>query len=134
MSEQTANLCTTDACESLRARLAKYEDAEGRPLQSDGVDDRAAFEGRFSKVYDLDFDEETEEYKDPGDQALWYGWQARAALAQSERVAEGHVLVPLDIAHDLLDESARHVTWAAQRALRELIDAAPSVGSHGGDV
>jgi ElaB/YqjD/DUF883 family membrane-anchored ribosome-binding protein len=32
MSEQTANLCTTDACESLRARLAKYEDAEGRPV------------------------------------------------------------------------------------------------------
>lgn len=32
-SEQTANLCTTDACESLRARLAKYEDAEGRTLQ-----------------------------------------------------------------------------------------------------
>jgi hypothetical protein len=32
MSEQTANLCTTDACESLRARLAKYEDAEGRPI------------------------------------------------------------------------------------------------------
>jgi hypothetical protein len=31
MGEQTANLCTTDACESLRARLAKYEDAEGRP-------------------------------------------------------------------------------------------------------
>jgi hypothetical protein len=31
MSEQTANLCTTDACESLRALLAKYEDAEGRP-------------------------------------------------------------------------------------------------------
>jgi hypothetical protein len=31
MSEQTANLCTTDACEALRARLAKYEDAEGRP-------------------------------------------------------------------------------------------------------
>jgi hypothetical protein len=30
--EQTANLCTTDACESLRARLAKYEDAEGRPV------------------------------------------------------------------------------------------------------
>lgn len=34
MSEQTANLCTTDACESLRARLAKYEDAEGRPLSA----------------------------------------------------------------------------------------------------
>ena len=33
MSEQTANLCTTDACESLRARLAKYEDAEGRPAR-----------------------------------------------------------------------------------------------------
>lgn len=33
MSEQTANLCTTEACESLRARLAKYEDAEGRPLR-----------------------------------------------------------------------------------------------------
>ena len=33
MSEQTANLCTTDACESLRARLAKYEDAEGRPFK-----------------------------------------------------------------------------------------------------
>jgi len=32
MSEQTANLCTTDACESLRARLAKYEDAEGLPV------------------------------------------------------------------------------------------------------
>jgi hypothetical protein len=32
MSEQTANLCTTDACESLRARLAKYEDSEGRPV------------------------------------------------------------------------------------------------------
>lgn len=32
MSEQTANLCTTDACESLRARLAKYEDAEGRAV------------------------------------------------------------------------------------------------------
>ena len=32
MSEQTENLCTTDACESLRARLAKYEDAEGRPV------------------------------------------------------------------------------------------------------
>ena len=32
MGEQTANLCTTDACESLRARLAKYEDAEGRPV------------------------------------------------------------------------------------------------------
>lgn len=32
MSEQTANLCTTDACESLRARLANYEDAEGRPV------------------------------------------------------------------------------------------------------
>jgi hypothetical protein len=34
MSEQTANLCTTDACESLRARLAKYEDAEGRPVST----------------------------------------------------------------------------------------------------
>ena len=34
MSEQTANLCTTDACESLSARLAKYEDAEGRPLRA----------------------------------------------------------------------------------------------------
>jgi len=32
MSEQAANLCTADACESLRARLAKYEDAEGRPV------------------------------------------------------------------------------------------------------
>ena len=31
MSEQTANLCTTDACEVLRARLAKYEDADGNP-------------------------------------------------------------------------------------------------------
>lgn len=30
--EQTENLFTTDACESLRARLAKYEDAEGRPV------------------------------------------------------------------------------------------------------
>lgn len=38
MSEQTANLCTTDACESLRARLAKYEDAEGNPkAQPSGV-------------------------------------------------------------------------------------------------
>lgn len=38
MSEQTANLCTTDACESLRARLAKYEDADGNPkAQSSGV-------------------------------------------------------------------------------------------------
>lgn len=34
MSEQTANLCTTDACESLRARLAKYEDAEGNPIST----------------------------------------------------------------------------------------------------
>ncbi|MGY8831288.1 MAG: hypothetical protein ACKVIS_17435 [Pseudomonadales bacterium] len=34
MSEQTANLCTTDACESLRARLAKYEDAEGNPVST----------------------------------------------------------------------------------------------------
>lgn len=37
MSEQTENLYTTDACESLRARLAKYENAEGRPLQRGGV-------------------------------------------------------------------------------------------------
>ena len=37
MSEQTANLCTTDACESLRARLAKYEDAEGNPIGGKAV-------------------------------------------------------------------------------------------------
>lgn len=32
MSEAIANLCTSDACEALRARLAKYEDGDGRPL------------------------------------------------------------------------------------------------------
>lgn len=58
--------------------------------------ERAAFEARFSKSYDLDFDEETEEYKDPGDQALWYGWKACAALTQSERVPEGCKLVPVE--------------------------------------
>ena len=29
MSEATANLCTSDACEELRARLLKYESADG---------------------------------------------------------------------------------------------------------
>lgn len=37
MSEQTANLCTTDACESLRQRLAKHEDAEGNPIAQPAV-------------------------------------------------------------------------------------------------
>ena len=59
------------------------------------VDERAAFEARFSKVYDLDFDEETEEYKDPGDQALWYGWQARAALSAPSHGEQVREWVPV---------------------------------------
>ncbi|MFP5419924.1 MAG: hypothetical protein ACLGID_00455 [Gammaproteobacteria bacterium] len=56
MSEQTANLCTTDACESLRQRLAKYEDAEGRPL-------RALLLPERKPVEPLDFNRTTSDVK-----------------------------------------------------------------------
>lgn len=53
MSEQTANLCTTDACESLRARLAKYEDAEGRPVV---VGDQGELILSLTELADVRFD------------------------------------------------------------------------------
>jgi hypothetical protein len=53
MSEQTANLCTTDACESLRARLAKYEDAEGRPAV---VGDQGELILSLTELADVRFD------------------------------------------------------------------------------
>jgi hypothetical protein len=40
--------------------------------------ERALFEGRFGKLYDLVFCDETGEYESDGDQALWYGWKSCA--------------------------------------------------------
>lgn len=92
MSDQQRIETAAGNCEVLRARLARYEDGEGRPLQSGGVDERAAFEAWYLKMrgfiipdfhgVELCRDEENNYlYRDPADS--WRAWQARAALTAS---------------------------------------------------
>lgn len=87
----------------LRARLAKYEDAEGRPLQSGVVDDRAAFEAWYETTYGISLEPEFRSnhfigYVNDKANHRWTAWKARAALTasapnHSEQVREGWRMV-----------------------------------------
>ena len=82
-----------DNCEVLRARLAKYEDAEGRPLHFDIASERDSFEqfcAGFHRGSSLDGEIHSDPryptlngqwiYDDWNVQSAWATWQARAAL------------------------------------------------------
>lgn len=95
LTDQQRIETAADNCEVLRARLAKYEDADGNPLAalkqpSAGVDERAAFEtwylGHFymgDKQCGLEWlsTEPCGGYRHQHPAEQWIVWQARAALS-----------------------------------------------------
>lgn len=100
MSEQTANLCTTDACESLRARLAKYEDAEGNPICGQAV--AWQFQDKDGKWYT---GLETNDHRANTEQA---GYPTRDLCVSSspshgEQVRDGWQLVPVKPTIDMVE-------------------------------
>lgn len=125
----------------LRARLAKYEDAEGRPLQSGVVDERAAFEAAYVAEFKRERNErftvemmvsmrEGDHYGNrPYVNGQWKGWQARAALKDSAPTYRTYTTTPGEaVAGISLRQLGDESRWVEVRDLNA--HAFPDIGPH----
>jgi hypothetical protein len=148
----------TDGLSHSAACIAEHAET----VNAGGVDERAAFERHYHRL-DLSTDQVSGAYRDYDTRTLWDSWQARAALSapsQGEQVREwvpvsertpGNTGSPYQVAaickkrHDqgsvYEGQGRRGIyqdwvirNWPGNFTHWLLLPAAPSAGSHGGDV